>query len=78
MSQWRDKEDVMKKLISMILVCVTVLFLAVPASAAGTRTPGLPFVDVPEDAYYYDAVRWAVNAGVMSGTDKTHFSPNMI
>ena len=68
----------MKKLISIILICTTLLCLVLPASAAEVRAPKLPFVDVPEDAYYYDAVRWAVNAGVTSGTDKTHFSPNAI
>ena len=68
----------MKKLISIILICTTLLCLVLPASAAEVRAPKLLFVDVPEDAYYYDAVRWAVNAGVTSGTDKTHFSPNAI
>ena len=36
------------------------------------------FVDVPADAYYYDAVLWAVENGVTEGTDAdgTLFSPN--
>ena len=34
------------------------------------------FVDVPADAYYYDAVYWAVDKGITTGTDDTHFSPN--
>lgn len=34
------------------------------------------FSDVFEDAYYADAVKWAVENGVTSGTDKTHFSPS--
>lgn len=68
----------MKKLISVFLVFVTVLCLVLPASAAGTNEPKLPFVDVPEGAYYYDAVKWAVQTGVTAGTDKTHFSPNAI
>ena len=39
---------------------------------------GNPFVDVPADAYYYDAVLWAVENGVTEGTnaDGTLFSPN--
>ena len=37
----------------------------------------LPFVDVPEDAYYADAVRWAVAEGVTGGTAATTFSPDM-
>ena len=34
------------------------------------------FVDVPADAYYYDAVLWAAGKGITGGTDAVHFSPN--
>ncbi len=34
------------------------------------------FVDVPADAYYYDAVLWAVKEGITNGTSDTTFSPN--
>ena len=37
----------------------------------------MPFVDVPEDSYYYDAVEWAVAEGITDGTSDTTFSPNM-
>ena len=37
---------------------------------------GNPFVDVPSGAYYEDAVIWAVDKGVTSGTDAAHFTPN--
>ncbi len=37
----------------------------------------LPFQDVPADAYYYDAVQWAVKEGITSGTSDTTFSPDM-
>lgn len=40
------------------------------------ETAGLPFVDVPASAYYYDAVAWAVENGVTGGTTATTFSPN--
>lgn len=36
----------------------------------------LPFVDVPSDAWYADAVESVVNAGLMNGTSPTTFSPN--
>ena len=36
----------------------------------------LVFVDVPVDAYYADAVEWAVKEGITSGTSATTFSPN--
>ena len=40
-------------------------------------TPKLvnPFVDVKQSAYYFNAVIWAVDRGITSGTDETHFSP---
>ena len=34
------------------------------------------FTDVLSDAYYADAVQWAVNNGVTAGTSATTFSPN--
>ena len=34
------------------------------------------FTDVAEDAYYYEAVKWAVELGITNGTSDTTFSPN--
>lgn len=34
------------------------------------------FVDVKAGDYFYDAVLWAAEKGITSGTDATHFSPN--
>ncbi len=36
----------------------------------------LPFSDVPADAWYYDAVAEAYNAGLIVGTTETQFSPD--
>ncbi len=35
-----------------------------------------PFADVSGNAYYADAVRWALEAGIASGTSATTFAPN--
>ena len=35
-----------------------------------------PFQDIKVDAYYCKAVLWAVEQGITTGTDQTHFSPN--
>ena len=37
---------------------------------------GVTFRDVPASAYYYDAVEWAVEKGITSGTSATTFSPD--
>ena len=42
-----------------------------PPPATGSR-----FVDVPANAYYADAVDWAVDKGITTGTSETIFSPN--
>ncbi len=36
----------------------------------------MPFTDVPKDAYYHDAVVWAIENGITDGTSDTTFSPN--
>ena len=54
-----------------------------PAFAEQTKTvvlpkPVNPFVDVPENKYYFAPVLWAYyhDPRITSGTDDTHFSPN--
>ena len=39
--------------------------------------PGVSFADVPADAYYAQAVKWAVERGITSGTGGNSFSPDM-
>ena len=65
-------------------VYVKVTFEPVPGGDPGTQPgdPGTPpstvpdFTDVPEDAFYYDAVKWAVENGVTNGTGDGKFSPD--
>ena len=37
----------------------------------------LPFNDVAQDAYYRDAVEWALKSGITGGTTSTTFSPDL-
>ena len=46
-----------------------------PAPGAGSANP---FADVPADAYYYEAVLWAVEKGITAGTEKNAFSPSAV
>ena len=52
-----------------ILVLILVFALTIGVSAAG-------FTDVSSDAYYADAVNWAVSKGITNGTSDTTFSPD--
>lgn len=61
----------MKRVISIMLVCVLMLSLGVTAFAAETG-----FSDVPTDADYAQAVAWCKENGVMNGTSGTTFSPD--
>ena len=51
---------------------VTFLYRALKGSAGATSS----FVDVPTNAFYADAVGWAVSGKVTDGTSNTTFSPN--
>ncbi len=47
--------------------------------AAGSPEPAAvknPFVDVEKGSFYEKAVLWAVEKGITTGTDATHFSPS--
>ena len=46
-----------------------------PAYDGAEKPKDLPFVDVPQDAWYRDAVAWAWENGVTAGVDPTHFAP---
>lgn len=47
---------------------------AKPAETTGGKA--VQFSDVDPKAYYYDAVQWAVQQGITSGTSETTFSPD--
>ena len=42
---------------------------------APEETPVNPFADVPESAYYYAPVQWAVEQGITAGRTETTFAP---
>ncbi|MBQ2154768.1 MAG: S-layer homology domain-containing protein [Oscillospiraceae bacterium] len=63
------KSRFLSLILSLLLVCS---ILAPTAAAAGQ------FTDVPSDAFYADAVEWAVTRGITKGTSATTFSPNLV
>ena len=55
-----------------------VTFLWRAAGSPKPKTDAMPFTDVPADSYYYNAVLWAVENGITSGTSDTAFSPDAV
>ena len=53
-----------------------VTFLWRAAGCPAPQSHAMPFTDVAEGSYYYDAVLWAVEQGITKGTGDTTFSPN--
>ena len=53
-----------------------VTFLWRAAGSPAPKTTVNPFADVSADAYYADAVLWAVKESVTAGTTSTAFSPD--
>ena len=59
-------------------ICTRAQAVAFLWRAAGSPTPtgSMPFADVKPGSYYYNAVLWAVESGIASGTSATAFSPD--
>ena len=55
-----------------------VTFLWRAAGSPAPRSSVNPFRDINSGAYYYQAVLWAVEQGITSGTSSTTFSPDAI
>ena len=46
------------------------------ATVSHNEAKDAPFLDVQPDAYYYDAVEWAMDQNITAGTTASTFSPN--
>lgn len=53
-----------------------VTFLWRAAGSPAPKATTTAFTDLDKSAYYYDAVLWAVEQGITTGTSSTTFSPN--
>lgn len=63
----------MKCILSLVLVLVILGSVAVPVSASG-----LPFADVPETHWAYDAIKYLYEHGITAGISETMFGPNLV
>ena len=58
-------------------VTVKAVFAPVQAEEPQPEPEALPFADVPEDAWYADAVAYVYEQGLMTGTGDTTFAPDV-
>ncbi|MBR4934108.1 MAG: S-layer homology domain-containing protein, partial [Clostridia bacterium] len=65
--------------LTKILSAVLAMIMLLSAGIVGVSAEeNLPFTDVPEGEWYYDAVAYTYGMGLMNGTgDGTKFSPTM-
>ena len=55
-----------------------VTFLWRSSGSPAPKNSRMPFADVSPSAYYYDAVLWALEEGITTGTSSTTFSPDAV
>lgn len=55
-----------------------VTFLWRASGSPAPKNSRMPFTDVSPSAYYYDAVLWALEEGITTGTSSTTFSPDAV
>lgn len=70
---WFSDKALTKAVTSVKLTANTTVYAKWTQSGGTAQNP---FVDVKEGAYYYDAVLWAVEQKITSGTSATTFSPD--
>ena len=66
----------MKKSKKMLSLLLAVLMLAALMQVSALAAFGLPFKDVPRDAWYYPVVKTAYEKGITNGVTRTTFEPN--
>ena len=55
-----------------------VTFLWRASGSPAPKNSRMPFTDVSHSAYYYDAVLWALEEGITTGTSSATFSPDAV
>lgn len=82
--QWAMMNDITSgtsmSLFSPDMSCTRAQMVTFLWRAAGEPAPQStdhPFADLQPDAYYYNAVLWAVEQGITGGTSPSAFSPNV-
>lgn len=67
-----ERRMCMKRMITLLLA-LAICFGLMPVAAFAQA---MPFTDVPDDAFYYNAVAWAVEEEITTGMTPTTFGPD--
>lgn len=70
------KKNRATQFISLLLALVMALGVAIGGGSRASASNAAQFTDVNSGDYFADAVQWAVDEGITSGTSATKFSPN--
>lgn len=68
-----------KQFVASLLICSLSASMMISAAAWDNvvhKSENIVFEDVSSNSYYYDAVLWAVNAGIADGTSESAFPPD--
>ncbi|MCR5292678.1 MAG: S-layer homology domain-containing protein [Eubacterium sp.] len=68
----------MKKRTLSIILVLALLIAGITDSSGSLSFADNVFVDVPEGAFYYDAVNWAIENEITSGTDDVLTAPEKL
>ncbi|KXL52976.1 endoglucanase precursor [Anaerotignum neopropionicum] len=78
---WYSDEALTKKITSVTLTASTTVYAKwteLTEKTEETKETKNPFTDVKDSDYFYDAVQWAVEKDITSGTTSSTFGPSMI
>ncbi|MBQ8523686.1 MAG: S-layer homology domain-containing protein, partial [Clostridia bacterium] len=66
----------LKKIVSAALAFLMLSGCIMIGSASAADDEGLPFKDVGKKKWFYDAVKYVYDGGLMNGTTADKFEPN--
>lgn len=66
----------MKKLRIISILLALMMIISAALAQAANADGGLPFGDVPENKWFYSAVKTVYEAGIMNGVTENEFRPN--
>ncbi|MEA4974084.1 MAG: S-layer homology domain-containing protein, partial [Candidatus Metalachnospira sp.] len=75
---WYSDEELTNNVTSVKLNKNITVYAKWTQKASDNANTANPFTDMTDSDYYHDAVLWAVEKGITSGTTDTLFSPSMV